>query len=228
MVRVQNNLKATFHPRINVVKKRVCTEIELKFRLSPQFSSCIEQLSLLKEYSVTKPIKQRLYSIYYDSPDFILQKHRIALRVRKIGDLWLQTIKSGGKIHNGVHQHNEWEYPIADDKPDFSHIPDQSIKEFFANHKLHQLLQPAFITDFYRTTYFLEPEQNFELEFCIDEGKIIANQRTQPICEIELELKSGNTSQLLKFAETLQRNCTFPLIPENTNKAMRGYALLLQ
>lgn len=204
------------------------TEIELKLSLSPQFSACIKQLQLLKDYGVTKPIKQRLYSIYYDSPDFILRKHRIALRVRKTEGLWIQTIKSGGTIQDGLHQHNEWEHPIANNKPDFSQIPDQSIKDFFADRKLRQSLQPIFITEFNRTTYLLEPEKDFELEFCLDEGKIIANQRTQSVCEIELELKSGDTSQLFQFAETLQRNCTFPLIPENTNKAMRGYALLLK
>ena len=204
------------------------TEVELKFRLSPQYSVDIEQLQLLKDFSVIKPIKQRLYSIYYDSPDFTLQKNRVALRVRKVGSLWIQTIKSGGTIQDGLHQHNEWENPITDDNPDFSQIPDQSIKDFFAEEKLRRSLQPIFVTDFYRTTYLLEPEQGFELELCLDEGKIIANQRAQPICEIELELKSGNTSQLLQFAEKLQRNCPFPLIPENTNKAMRGYTLLLQ
>lgn len=203
-------------------------EIELKFRLSPQFSACFEQLQLLKDYSVSKPIQQRLYSMYYDSPDLILQKHRIALRLRNANGLWIQTIKSGGTIQDGLHQHNEWEYSVADEKPDFSQIPDQGIKDFFDDEKLRQSLQPIFVTDFYRTTYLLSPEQDFELELCLDKGKIIAKQRTQIICEIELELKSGNTSQLFQFAEMLQKNCVFPLVPENINKAMRGYALLLQ
>ncbi|MDR4516757.1 MAG: CYTH domain-containing protein [Nitrosomonas sp.] len=203
------------------------TEVELKLRFSPQFSASIKQLQLLKDFSISKPVSQKLYSIYFDSSDFILQKQRIALRVRKAGGLWIQTIKSGGTIQDGLHQHNEWEYPIADDNPDFSQIPDQGIKNFFADRRLRRSLRPIFITDFNRITHLLEPEQGFRLEFCIDEGKIVANQRILPICEIELELKSGNTAQLFQFAEMLQRSCAFPLTRENTNKAMRGYALLV-
>ncbi|MCP5276185.1 MAG: CYTH domain-containing protein [Burkholderiales bacterium] len=204
------------------------TEVELKFRLSPEFSGCIKQLQLLKDYSITKAIKQRLHSIYYDSPDFTLQKHRIALRIRKVSGLWIQTIKSGGTVKDGLHQHNEWEYPIANDKPDFSQLPDQRIADCFADKRFCKSLQPIFETDICRTTYLLEPAQDFKLEFCLDEGKIIARQLTQSICEIELELKSGTTSQLFHFAEALQKDCAFPLIHESSSKAMRGYALLSQ
>ena len=184
--------------------------------------------SYWKTTGLKKPIKQKLFSIYFDSPVFILRQHRVSLRTRKTGDQWSQTIKSGGTVHTGLHQHNEWEYFITDKNLDFSQIVDQNLKKFFADTTLRQSLRPIFETDFYRTTYLLEPSEGFKLEFCLDEGNIIANGRTEPICEIELELKSGDASQLLQFSEILQKNCLFPLIPENTNKAVRGYALLSQ
>ncbi len=204
------------------------TEIELKFRLEPKYVPNVKQLPLLKIFSIAGSITQNLYSIYYDTPELALSKHRIALRTRKTGDKWLQTIKSGGSIQAGLHQHHEWEYPITGEKPDFLHIPDPSIKAFFTDESIRRSLQPIFVTDFQRTTYLLEPANNFKLEFCLDEGKIIAGQRTHPICEIELELKSGKTLQLLRFSEKLQEHCLFPLTPENKNKAMRGYALVTQ
>jgi len=208
----------------------VPTETELKLRFPPQFCTQIEQLTLLKTFSIAEPIHKNLYSIYYDTPDYILKKNRIALRVRKIDANWIQTIKSGGTIHDGLHQHHEWEQLIAENAPDLTQLTDEYLKGFFSDRNLLESLYPIFITDFYRTLYLLEPAKNFRLEFCIDVGQITAQKQNQPlseqISEIELELKSGETSQLLQFSKTLQQNISFPLIPENTNKAMRGYALL--
>ncbi|SEM83933.1 inorganic triphosphatase [Nitrosomonas marina] len=208
------------------------TEVELKLRFPQRFASQIKQLSLLNTYSITEPYQQNLYSVYYDTPDFKLKKSRIALRLRKTGESWIQTIKSGGTICDGLHQHREWEYPTTDCKLDFAQLTDQKIKYFFSDRKLCQSLQPVFVTDFDRTTYLLGPAENFKLEFCIDEGFITTKQPdsdlSEPICEIELELKSGSKAQLLQFSETLKKYCPCPLIPENKNKAMRGYALLLK
>ncbi len=204
------------------------TEVELKLRFSPLYSGYIKQLQLLKNYEIRTPVKQKLHNVYYDSSDFILQQNRIGLRLRKAGNQWIQTIKKNGTIHDGLHRHNECEYPVIHKNPDFSQITDQDLKKFFADKALRTSLRPIFATDFHRITYLLEPAKDFKLEFCIDEGSITANQLTQPICEIELELKSGDTSQLRLFSAILQKSCPFPLIPENTNKAMRGYALLTQ
>lgn len=208
------------------------TEVELKLRFPQQFAVQIKQLSLLNTFSIAKPYQQNLYSVYYDTPDFILKNNRIALRLRQKGECWIQTIKSGGTICDGLHQHREWEYPTTDGKLDFTQLPDQRIRYFFSDQKLCQSLQPVFVTDFERTTYLLEPAKNFKLELCIDEGYITINQFdsdiSEPICEIELELKSGSKAQLLQFSETLMKYSPCPLIPENKNKAIRGYALLLQ
>lgn len=53
----------------------------------------------------------------------------------------------------------------------------------------------------------------------------MTDQSSLPLCEIELELKSGNAVQLFHFALTLQKVFPFPLRLENTSKAERGYTL---
>lgn len=204
------------------------TEIELKLRFSPQFIVAIKELPLLKDFSIAAPAEQDIFSIYFDTPDFILRSHRIALRTRKIGDQWLQTIKSNGTAQIGLHRHQEWEFPITTEKPEFDQIRDQDLKIFFFDKKLRDSLQPVFTTDFHRTTYLLEPSEKFKLEFCLDAGKIIANNRTALICEVELELKAGNSQQLMEFGRMLQALCPFQLIPENASKAMRGFDLLAE
>ena len=204
------------------------TEIELKLRFSPQFITTITELPLLKDFSIAAPVEQDIFSIYFDTPDFILRKHRIALRTRKIGNQWLQTIKSNDTVLDGLHQHHEWEFPITADKPEFDQIQDQDLKIFFSDKKLRGSLQPVFTTDFHRTTYLLEPFEKFRLEFCLDTGKIIANDKTALICEVELELKTGNSQQLMEFSRLLQKCCHFQFIPENSSKAARGFDLLAE
>lgn len=56
-----------------------------------------------------------------------------------------------------------------------------------------------------------------------DQGKIIAGESEQPICEIEFELKSGNVQDLFDFVETLpfERDIYF----SSASKAKRGYLL---
>ena len=154
-------------------------ETELKFRFPPHCANQIKALPLLKALSIVEPTCNNLYSVYYDTPDCTLKKNRIALRTRKIDSCWIQTIKSGGTIHNGLHQHNEWEYPITDDQPDFSQLVDDNIRRFFSDYKLRESLRPVFVTDFYRTLYLLEPEENFKLEFCIDKGNITEKRSPQ-------------------------------------------------
>ena len=204
------------------------TEIELKLTLPPQCVAELKSLPLLKTHSVSEPSIQKLHTVYYDTPDHTLRKNKMALRLRRMDNTWIQTIKGGGNIQAGLHQQHEWEYPIATNKPDFSKITAPELIELFANENLRQQLKPIFVTDFTRTTYSLLFMENCNIECCLDQGEITANQHTHPICEIELELKSGTPTQLKQFAALLQTKCSFPLTEENNNKAMRGYTLCEQ
>ena len=43
----------------------------------------------------------------------------MALRLRRIGKHWLQTLKSGGGVQAGLHQRNEWETLVDGEALDF-------------------------------------------------------------------------------------------------------------
>ncbi|MCB1937140.1 MAG: CYTH domain-containing protein [Nitrosomonas sp.] len=204
------------------------TEIELKLSFPSQFVDHIKQLPILKEFSIASPVTENLHSTYYDTPDHALGKKRIALRIRKMGDHWIQTIKSGGTAQNGLHHHHEFECRLSVDKPDFDQIPDKNLRQFFSDEQLRKTLKPIFTTEFLRTIYLIEPQENFTIECCVDDGVIKADKKTETISEIELELKSGEKSQLVEFSRLLQAQCPFDLVPENTNKAKHGYTLLSQ
>ncbi|TSA49925.1 MAG: CHAD domain-containing protein [Nitrosomonadales bacterium] len=199
------------------------TETELKLRLPADCVARLQRNPLLKSSSISRPVTQKLYSVYYDTPDFDLKRHGIALRLRRSGRNWVQTIKGGGSVAAGLHQRDEWEAPVLKAQPDFTKITDPALIKLFAATGLRERLQPVFTTEFTRSIRMVRLAGGGEAEFCLDRGQVIAGDASAPLCEIELELKSGNPGQLFQFALELLHSV--PLRLENASKAERGYLL---
>lgn len=200
-------------------------EIELKLSLPLKRSERLLHLPLLDSLSIWGPKAHNLYSIYYDTPDFYLKNQGIAFRLRQNGRCWVQTVKDKGRISGGLFQHREWEVPVKSEQPDYTGFTDPELKKLFSDVTFTQQIQPIFSTQFTRTAYLLHLEDGSEIEFCLDRGKISTDQLSLPLCEVELELKSGNAAQLFHFALALQKEFPFPFRLENTSKAERGYTL---
>ncbi len=62
-----------------------------------------------------------------------------------------------------------------------------------------------------------------EIEVAFDEGTLIAGERTEAVCEVELELKSGEVGALYELALSLLE--PGPLRLGSESKAERGYNL---
>ena len=201
------------------------TEIELKLSLAPDDCTHLLQLPLFESLSTLHTEAHELYTIYYDTPQLDLKHQRIALRLRRINGHWLQSIKGKGKISSGLHQQREWEAEVNSEKPDYSKITDPDLIKLFSNLYLRQQMRSIFVTEFTRHMRLLQLEDGNKIEFCLDQGTVTANHSSTPICEIELELKSGNANTLFQFALTLQSVLPFPLKLENINKSERGYTL---
>ena len=148
----------------------------------------------------------------------------MALRLRRIGARWLQTLKTAGRVEAGLHQREELETPVPAQILNYPALAQSGAAAVFADPGLPLRLQPVFATDFKRTSRQLEPTAGTEIEFCLDRGAISAGAAQVPISEIELELKSGSPEQLLQFALGLLE--TVPLRLEPASKAERGYALV--
>lgn len=200
-------------------------EIELKLTIPPGHIKAIAQLPILSSLSIAPPKKQKLYSIYYDTPDLSLRNQRCSLRIRRIGKQWIQTIKSGGNITAGLHQHNESEIPLNKAQPDLDHLQQTGVITLAQQRKIIRTLKPIFITQFTRDTHTLQTKDGSIIEFCLDHGKITADHLNDSIHEIELELKSGNSAQLFQLALDIAQLTDFPIRLENVNKAERGYKL---
>ncbi|BAN36189.1 adenylate cyclase [Sulfuricella denitrificans skB26] len=199
------------------------TEVELKLLIDSSDIPRLQRHSLLKALCPSGPKTRKLTSIYFDTDDFFLKNRGIALRVRRSGRQWIQTVKGGGSVQAGLHQRDEWEAPVAHSTPDFTKIIDPGLIRLFASDGLRQRLHSVFVTEFSRTIWLLETEAGDQVEMALDQGEIRSDQGSVPICEVELELKVGNPAVLYELALALQE--AVPLHPENASKADRGYAL---
>lgn len=198
------------------------TETELKLWVPPEAARQIRAHPLLK--SRVRPVVRKLYSIYFDTPGLDLWQHGVALRVRRSGGRWLQTVKGGGTVQAGLHERVEIETEVAGPYPDCARIAEGALTRIFASRELCAQLKPVFVTKFSRSSRLIELNPGVAVEASMDRGEIKCGDVAEPVCEIELELKSGSGWQLYEFALKLLE--TIPLRVENRSKAERGYALL--
>jgi triphosphatase len=202
-------------------------EIELKLLIAAEDVAAFCALPLLQQYAVGAVVSQDLFSTYFDTPALHLKQHRSALRVRKAGALWIQTYKGGGSVAAGLHQRHEWECEVSGPHIALDQllplVDDPSARTALELPGLAAQLQEVFTTSFRRTAWQLRLPQRTEVEVALDQGMVEAGGRTLPICEIELELKSGDTEELLEFAQALRQ--AIALTPSNVSKAQRGFAL---
>jgi len=193
-------------------------EIELKLSLHPRHIARIRRHPLLSKIA---PEQRPLLSIYFDTPKFDLMQRGIALRVRRVDDQWIQTLKAEAQSVGALSSRPEWEMAITDgSRPDFSVLPTTALDLLNGIKPKH--IAPAFSTEFNRTTWQIDNSET-QAEVALDIGKIYAGEMSRDICEVEIELKSGAPAFLFDIATQLLEQV--PLHIEPRSKAERGYNL---
>ncbi|MGE0823841.1 MAG: CHAD domain-containing protein [Candidatus Binatia bacterium] len=202
----------------------MATEVELKLSIAPDDVEKLLQHPVWQKVVRRELMPQQLLSVYYDTPEFDLYKNRIALRLRRAGNRWIQTVKTQGRVAGGLHQRAEWETETEENQLNFAALTNPVVSEFFADPKIRQTLRPVFVTDFRRSITLLEFADGSMVEFALDQGEIRADDQRLPLGEVEFELKAGDPARLFWLA--LEFLTTIPLKVENVSKAERGYNLL--
>jgi triphosphatase len=187
-------------------------EREIKLRLTRQAFPRVARLA---------PDRRSVVSVYYDTARQDLRRAGIALRLRRDGGRWLQTLKAQGVQHAGLAQRAEWELPVRRKALEPLAFPREEIRLTTGVDlaRLAPRLAPVFETRFTRRSGRVQVDGKASAELAIDRGLIFAGRRREAISEVELELISGDTAALMRFAEALD----LPLAYES--KAERGYRL---
>ena len=201
-------------------RRGISTEVELKLAASaadlPELKRALVEMAPTSAGS-----HSRLISTYYDTPDLALKRRGLSLRVREQSGRFIQTVKSGDLAGGDFLTRGEWEDELAESCPDPAaaqsgeHLPGG----------IAGVLQPLFATDVTRTTVAIEPAPATRIEAAIDQGEIRAADGggTEPISEIELELKSGDAAALYDVALQLLEVASIRIEPRS--KSERGYLL---
>lgn len=193
------------------------TEIELKLQLTAKSAKKLASHPLLLPLAAQK---QHLLNTYYDTPELALHAKRIAMRFRKKGEQWLLTVKSAEPASGGLAVRNEWEKPALPGVFDFSHVDEASLRDFLETARPQ--MAAVFTTDFRRQIWHV-PFGHSLIELALDRGTIESRGRKSRICEIELELLSGDIDDIFKLTRKLQDK--LELSPAIASKAERGYKL---
>jgi triphosphatase len=199
----------------------VQVERELKFRLDAQAAA---RAGRLLPFS-GRPKRSQLHSVYYDTPDLRLQRAGAALRLRRSGRRWLQTLKLPQGAQGALAERVEWEMPAPQGRLDCTLFPREVVRASSGLDivRLARRLRPLFATRFERRSAALALGHGVRAEACIDRGRIEAGTKREPILELELELVEGEIGPLIGLADSLVEPLGLQI--ETASKAQRGYRL---
>jgi len=192
-------------------------EIEIKLAVSDQAFNELQEH--LKNFTCLVHKKQFLSNTYYDYPDHFLAKQKMGLRIRQEDQELTLTLKTNGEVVGGLHSRPEYNVPLTEKETPTN----AQLRELYPFEQLpSSTLQPIFSTDFNRTFWLITFGAS-KIEVAFDQGKILSGEKTQPICEIEFELKEGLISDLFHFVSLLpfEQDVYF----SSASKAKRGYQL---
>ena len=196
-------------------------EIELKFIATPAAMAAFpESLSSLK---VQHHETLDLVNTYYDTDAGLLRSHRFGLRVRGCNERYEMTLKSAGRVVNGIVHRPEFNIPLPDSSLDISLLDKDVWPEGTDIAELASSLKPLFSTNFQRQLWLVAFQQS-QIEIALDSGSISAGENSEVIGELELELKQGHAADMLALAQQL--TMVEGLRLGSQSKAARGYRLL--
>ena len=196
-------------------------EIELKLTLSGDAMAKLKRSHIFDGDQLLKPKTSRLISIYWDTPEGTLAAQGIVLKLRAEGRSRTQTVKTAGLKGAALHARREWEWPVLSDQPN-GHLLETTGLKPFADPDLMARLIPVYTSDFRRTTHRIGGD-DWEVYVALDEGKVIVGALSDPICEVELELRRGPASNLVDLAKRVVQ--TVPARLQTLPKSERGKLL---
>jgi inorganic triphosphatase YgiF len=194
-------------------------EIELKLLVNPDRLADFNDATVIAANARSKGARKHLVSVYYDTPERTLWRNGLTLRVRKSGGRFLQTVKA--EPGDDPLRRGEWEASVPSMSPDLAlampFIPTKLRADLEA-----ERLEAVFTSDIHRHQRMIDlPSGTVEIAF--DKGLLKAGDRSMPVSEIELELKSGTASAIYELALRLAEHG--PVRPSIRSKSARGFDL---
>lgn len=212
------------------------TEVKLAFKDKEALFAIVDE-EWFSDYCLDTSKKEAviLDNTYYDTKDLKVSSRGASIRVRTYkteeGERYEHTVKFGGGVVNGLHQRYEWNVDSDEEKFDLQRFIRKACESDDPIELLTEALkgveedsiQALCRTVFERTTYTFGFGDSM-MEACFDYGKIQAGDKEQTICELEIELESGDVVDLKEMAEFIVDNSEG--VPFDESKFKRCLKLL--
>ncbi len=177
-------------------------EFELKFAATQEtFAALADRW---RDWTVIQ-----METTYYDTPDHTLSRRNITLRRRMENGVSVCTVKTpAGGIARG-----EWELECGD-----IHTAIPELQKLGCPENLQELtksgIEAVCGAKFTRRATKIQLDQGL-VELALDEGILLAGEKTLPIREVEVELKSGSEDAAVVFAKVLAAQYGLTVEPES-------------
>ena len=189
----------------------MASEFELKYRADEAVQAGIREAlpGIWREIPMA--------TTYYDTPDGALSRNHWTLRHRREGQRDVCTLKTPGANH----VRGEWE--VEETSITRALVP---LSRMSGCLELLELASRGLVAvcGAKFTRWALDVEQpDFTAELALDRGILHSGSREIPLCEVELELKSGDRNAMEAYARAFAH--TYTLEPEGASKYARASAL---
>lgn len=193
-------------------------EIELKFLIEAGALPMLDNLPVIGK-RLQRTQRKHIETTYFDTPDGLFADNGLLLRVRKQEKGKLLSVKQARPT--GIAR-GEWEGAIAGDRPSREELEATPAGAVLAGNGSEHDLAPLYTVAVDRAS-FLVKHGPAEIEVAVDRGEIKHQDKQLPICELELELKSGEPRQLFALARRFMEMA--PLRLSFISKGDRGSRL---
>lgn len=196
---------------------RSAGEIELKLVVDADRMAHFNAAPVIATNARNKGTRKHLKSVYYDTPERTLRRNGLSLRVRQSGARFVQTVKTD--TADDPLRRGEWEAGVPSFAPDLA-LAMPFLPEKLRSHLAAQPLEAVFTADIQRHARIIDlPSGTVEIAF--DRGELKAGDRSLPVSEIELELRSGSASAIYEIALRLAEQGAVK--PSIRAKSARGF-----
>ncbi len=170
--------------------------------------------------------EQLLINQYFDTGQIELRHWNTGLRIRRFKNRKEQTVKTAGKVVNGLHRRPEFsvDIPFESDVPDLALFPATIWPAGADIEGIQKRLEILFETNFVRTKWHTLVGDS-KIEMALDVGEILCDDKKVKIRETELELLEGCDADLFRLAKSITAHLSARA--GNDSKAKRGYELAL-
>lgn len=195
------------------------TEIELKLTVASDRLADFNDAPIIAANARNKGTRKHLKAVYYDTPKRALRRDGFSLRVRQSGARFTQTVKA--EFGNDALRRGEWEASVPSMAPDIALAMPLVSDKLRADLERHPV-EAVFSSDIHRHQRLVDLPSGI-IEVAFDHGHLTSGDRSMPVSEIELELKSGSPSAIWELALRLAEHGSVK--PSIRTKSARGFDL---